>query len=121
MFSTLLRQKIFINNIMRHNAISFTDKNFLAALFSSIVDEVNKATLNFFIFFLQEDFHTPKKHKTHTSEQKKKRQHFYAHKKHLRGGKSLFCIFMLFVLFIFFVVFVLFVCVKFSLKKNKEV
>ena len=83
MFSTLLRQKIFINNIMRHNAISFTDKNFLAALFSSIVDEVIKATLNFFIFFLQEDFHTPKKHKTHTSEQKKKKGSIFMHIKNI--------------------------------------
>ena len=34
-------------------------------------------------FFKRKDF-THKKYKMHTSEQKQKRQHFYAHKKHLR-------------------------------------
>ena len=29
------------------------------------------------------------KHETHTTEQKQKRQHFYVHKKQLRGGKLL--------------------------------
>ena len=73
MFSTLLRQKIFINNIMRHNAISFTDKNFLAALFSSIVDEVIKATLNFFIFFFTRRFpHSQKAQNAYKRTKKKK-------------------------------------------------
>ena len=34
-------------------------------------------------------FYTNKKHKTYTNEQKQKKQHFYAHKKHLRGTKFL--------------------------------
>ena len=40
-------------------------------------------------FFLQKDFTRTKSTKTHTSKQKQKRQHFYAHKKHLTWGKSL--------------------------------
>ena len=72
---------------------------------SSIVNEGIRALLNFFIiFFFTRRFHTHKKHKTHTSEQKQKKQHFYAHKKHLRGRKSLvwhFVLFMLFMVFMF--------------------
>ena len=48
----------------------------------------------------------------HTSEQKQKRQNFYAHKKHLRGRKSLvwrFVLFTLFTLFVLFTLFILFV------------
>ena len=47
-------------------------------LFSSIVCEVIKAILNFFIYFIffTRRFHTHKKHKTHTSEKKQKRQRF---------------------------------------------
>ena len=57
---------------------------------SSIANEFIKAILELFIFFfLREDFTRIKKHKKHTSEQKQKRQHFYAHKKYLRGRKSL--------------------------------
>ena len=56
---------------------------------SSIVNEGIRALLNLFIFYLQEDFTRTKCTKTHTGELKQKRQHFYAHKKHLRGGKSL--------------------------------
>ena len=61
-------------------------------------------------------------HKTHTSEQKRKRQHFSAHKKDLRGGSRLFaCMrFVLFVLFVLFMLCMLFVCVKFSRKKIKR-
>ena len=56
---------------------------------SSIVNEGITAILNLFIFFVREDFTRTKKHKKHTSEQKQKRQHFYANKKHLRRRKSL--------------------------------
>ena len=54
---------------------------------SSNVNEAIRAILN--LFFFTRKFYTHKKHKTHISEQKQKRQHFYAHKKHLRGRKSL--------------------------------
>ena len=50
---------------------------------SSIVNEGIRALLNLSIFFYEKISHH-KKHKTHTSEQKQKKQHFYAHKKHLR-------------------------------------
>ena len=60
---------------------------------SNIVHKGIRALLNLFIFlyifFLQEDFTRTKSTKTHTSEQKQKKQHFYAHKKQLRGGKWL--------------------------------
>ena len=59
------------------------------ALASSIVNESIRAILNLFIFFLQEDFTHTNSTKTHTSEQKQKKQHFYAHKKYLSWGKSL--------------------------------
>ena len=49
---------------------------------SSNVNEAIKTISNFFM----KKFPT---HKPHTSEQKQKRQHFYAHKKHLRGRTSL--------------------------------
>ena len=49
-------------------------------------------------------FHAHKKHKTHISEQKQKRQHFYTIKKPPRGRKSLirlfeFCAFYAFCAF----------------------
>ena len=53
----------------------------------------------FFFFFFLKRFRANRKHKKQTSEQKQKRQHFYAHKKHLRGRKLLVCIFVLFVCF----------------------
>ena len=59
-------------------------------------------------FFFTRKFHTHKKHKTHISEQKQKRQHFYAHKKHLRGRESLVWCFVLFTLFTLFTLFRLF-------------
>ena len=62
---------------------------------SSIVNEGIRTILNLF-FFLREDLTRTKKHKQHTSEQKQKRQHFYAHKKNLRRRKSLVCSFVLF-------------------------
>ena len=51
----------------------------VASVVSGNVNEGIKAVS----FFKRKDF-THKKHKTHTSEQKQKRQHFYAHKKHRR-------------------------------------
>ena len=54
---------------------------------SSNVNEVIRAILNF--FFFTQRFYTHKKHKTHISEQKEKRQRFYALKKHLRRRKSI--------------------------------
>ena len=62
-----------------------------------------------YFFFLRENFTRTKKHKTHISEQKQKRQHFYAHKKHLRGEKSLVWRFVLLTLFVVFKLFTLFV------------
>ena len=61
-------------------------------------------------------------HKTHTSEQKRKRQHFSAHKKDLRGGKSLVRLyaFCAFCAFCAFYALYAFVCVKFSRKKIKR-
>ena len=81
---------------------------------SSNINEVIKTILNLFIFFTRR-FYTHKKHEKHANEQKQERQHFYAHKTHLRGRKLLvwrvvlFTLFMLFVPFVLFVVFVLFV------------
>ena len=51
----------------------------LTSMFSSYVNEVNRAISSlyiFFIFFLQKDFIRTKKQKTLTSEQKQKRQRF---------------------------------------------
>ena len=48
------------------------------------MNEGIREILNLFIFFLKKYF-TQKKHKTHTSEQKRKRQHFYVRKEQLRG------------------------------------
>ena len=45
------------------------------------------------LLFVTKRFHTHKKHKTHISEQKQKRQHFYALKKHLRARVSLIRLF----------------------------
>ena len=57
---------------------------------SSIVNEVIRTILNlFYLFFFTRRFHTHKKHKKRTSEQKQKRQYFHAHKKRLGGRKSL--------------------------------
>ena len=68
---------------------------------SSNVYEVIRAVLNFLFYFFTKRFHTHKKHqkkqhkkhvkstKTHISKQKQKRQHFYVHKKHLKGRKLL--------------------------------
>ena len=63
---------------------------------SSNVNEVIRAVLTFLFiyFFLQKDFTHMKKHKTHISEQKQKRQRFYVHKKHL-----LIWVFVIFMLF----------------------
>ena len=93
---------------------------------SSNVNEGIRAVLNHFFFFLREDFTCTKSIKTHISEQKQKRQHFNALKKHLRRKKviyslySLICVFMLFMLFFvlftfyaLFVVFALFVLCSF--------
>ena len=40
--------------------------------------------LLYFIIFFRKNVTSIKSTKTHTSKQKQKRQHFYAHKKHLR-------------------------------------
>ena len=85
---------------------------------SSNVNEAIKTSSNFFFFFFTRRFsHARKEHKTHISEQKQKRQHFYVHEKHLRGGKSLVCLFasLWFLCFLCF-----FVCLKFSRKKKKQ-
>ena len=72
-------------------------------MISSIVNEGIRGLLNLFIFFTRR-FHTHKKHKTHTSEQKQEKQYFYARKKHLRGRKSLVWRFVHFMLFMLFMV-----------------
>ena len=58
---------------------------------SSNVNEIIKAILNFFIFFFTKRFYP---HTTYISKQKQKRQRFYAHKKYLRGRKSLIRLFL---------------------------
>ena len=50
---------------------------------SSTINEGIRALLNFFIIFFTKRFHTHKKHKTHTSEQKQKKQHFFMHIKNI--------------------------------------
>ena len=111
---------------------------------SSNVNEGIRAVLNHFYLFLREDFTCTKSIKTHISEQKQKRQHFNAFKKHLRGKKSFICLFaflcflcffcaflcflhfmhflqfLQFLCFVVFVLFMLFVHVKSSCKKNKS-
>ena len=89
-----------IQRVQENLSLILTDKHI-----SSIVNEGIRAFLNLFIylfFFFTRRFHTHKKHKAHTSKQKQKKQHFYAHKEHLRGRKSLAWRFVLFVLFMLF-------------------
>ena len=64
-------------------------------------NEVIRAIRNFFT----KRFHT---HKTHISKQKQKKAAFFAHKKHLRGRKSLIRLFSFLYFLCFFVLFVLF-------------
>ena len=67
-------------------------------LFSSNINEGKKAVL----FFLRKDFTRTKSIKTHISEQKQKKQRFYALKKPSKGkivAYSLICVFMLFCAF----------------------
>ena len=76
---------------------------------SSIVNEGIRAILNLFFFFCKRRFHKQKKCKTHASEQKQKRQHFFAHKKTSNMRKvacSLICVFMLFMCFLCFLCFI---------------
>ena len=47
---------------------------------SSIIIEVIKGNLKPLYFFFTREFHNHKKQKIHASEQKQKRQNFYAHK-----------------------------------------
>ena len=74
-------------------------------LFSSNINEVIRAISTLFIIFFKKRFHTQKKHqkaqKTHISEQKQKRQRFYALKKHLRRRKSFIRLCAFFVLFMY--------------------
>ena len=64
------------------NFSTFVDeRNDVSSNSSSIVNDGIRALLNLFIYiFFTRRFYTHKKHKTHTGEQKQKRQHFYAHK-----------------------------------------
>ena len=90
---------------------SHIDEQHLNIHVSSNVNEVIRAVLNF-LFFFTKRFH---KHKMHTSEQKQKRQHFYAHKKHLMRKKSLIRLFA-------FLCFLCFLCVQnLFVKKIKKV
>ena len=71
----------------------------------------------FHIFLFTKRFHAHKKHKTNISKQKQKRQHFYAHKKHLRGKSRLFT-YLRFCAFCAFYTFCAFCALKiFSRKK----
>ena len=64
------------------------------------------------LFLLRKDFTCTKSTKTHISEQKQKRQHFYALKKHLRGRKSLIRLFAFLCFLCAFYAFCAFLCVK---------
>ena len=75
---------------------------------SSNINEGIKAVL----FFKRKDFTRTKSTKTHISEQKQKRQHFYALKKHLRGRKSLIRLFAFLCFLCVFCAFCAFLCVK---------
>ena len=68
---------------------------------SLVVNEGVRTIVSLFLFFYEKILRAQKA-QTHTSEQKQKRQHFYADKKHLRGRKSLVWRFLLFTLFTFF-------------------
>ena len=77
---------------------------------SGNVNEVIRAVLDFYLFiYCSKRFYTHKKHKTHMSEQKQKRQRFYALKKHLRERKSLIRLFA-FLCFLYFLCFWCFLC-----------
>ena len=83
---------------------------------SSIVNEGIWAFLNLFVFvFFTRRFHTHKKHKTHTSKQKQKKQHYYAHKKTSKR-RTVACLH-----FVLFLLFVLFVRVKSLCIKKKTI
>ena len=74
-------------------------------------------------FLLTKRFCKHKKHKMHISEQKQKRQHFYALKKHLRGKKSLVRLFafLCFLCFLCFLYFLCFLCLQnLFVKINKK-
>ena len=77
-------------------------------LFSSNINEGIRAVL----FFKGKDFTRTKSTKTHISEQKQKRQRFYALKKHLRGGMSLFRLFAFLCFLCAFCACCAFLCVK---------
>ena len=96
-----------LNNIKQSKQKNklFSGKSFLLALVSSNINEGIKAVL----FFKRKDFTRTKSTKTHISEQKQKRQRFYALKKHLRGRKSLI---RLFAFLCFLCAFCAFLCVK---------
>ena len=75
-----------LNNIKKKKKL-FAGKTFLVAFFSSNINEGIKAVLS----FKRKDFTRTKSTKTQISEQKQKRQRFYALEKHLRGRKLLIC------------------------------
>ena len=66
-----------------------TNIKIILLVVSSNINEGIRAVL----FFKQKDFTRTKITKTHVSEQKRKRQRFYALKKHLRGRKLLIHLF----------------------------
>ena len=94
-----------IKQSKQNNNKLFAGKTFLAAVFSSNVNEGIKAVL----FFKRKDFTRTKSTKTHISKQKQKRQRFFAVQKHLRGRKLLS---RLFVFLCFLCAFCAFLCVK---------
>ena len=98
----------------------FCRQKFLGVLFSSIVNETNKAISNLFISFYEKMLHTQKVQNRYKRTKTKNPSIFMTIKKRLRGGKSLVQLFASLCLLCFLCFLVLFVCVKFS-RKKKEV
>ena len=65
---------------------------------SSMMNWVYQGNLKLLYFFLQEDFERTKRKQ---ADKKTKRQHFYKHKKRLRGGELLVCVFGFVLLFMY--------------------
>ena len=96
----------------------FCRQKFLGVLFSSIVNETNKAISNLFISFYEKMLHTQKVQNRYKRTKTKNPSIFMPIKKRLRGGKSLVQLFASLCLLCFLCFLVLFVCVKFSRKKR---
>ena len=97
--------------INKNKCVQITCGRLREHIHQCIVNEGIRGILNL-SFFLQEDFALTKSTKMHVREQKQKRQHFYAHKKHLKGGKSLIHLFAFLCFLCTFYAFCAFLCVK---------